>query len=485
MRRNHQTRGTTLALTALVAALLGGVQPARAQTEIFDDLLEKLRDKGVLSDAEYDALKQARDEERLQQRAERRKQALEAATAAEHEEKAKAEEKTTLKGRFRDGFTFESGDKQHSISVTGRVHADYRSFSEDSTNANSADTFDVRRAYIGLSGKFYNDWTFDVTADVAQTSAPQLDVAWLNWGRYKPIQARAGQFKMPFSLEELTSSRFIDFQERSLVNSLVPAKERGAMLHGAFGKGFFYGAALSNGAGKNANEGNSIEDSKDIIGRLGVNAAEWLGNKDIVLHVAGAYSTGTIPGGVSPVGGGVRTEGRGLTFFNTAAMGAATDDVDRSRTGGEVSVAWGPIKAQGEYVKSNFEWTAGGVGFDQDIKAYYAEAMWLITGEKYADAYRGGAYAAIKPKNAFGSGGWGAWEVGVRYTDFDAEDFAANAGLTNKATAYTVGLKWIPVTNVRFYLNYVQTDFDTPVAVSGGGTTDDEKAITLRAAVYF
>jgi phosphate-selective porin OprO/OprP len=484
MRRNHQTRGTTLALAALAAALLGAVQPAQAQSEILDDLLQKLRDKGVLSEDEYNALKQARDEERLEQRAERRKQALEQATAVEQEEKAKAEEKTALKGRFRDGFTFESGDKQHSISVTGRAHADYRSFSDNSTNANSANTFDVRRAYIGIAGKLYKDWTFDVTADVAQSSSPQLDVAWLNYGGFKPVQARAGQFKMPFSLEELTSSRFIDFQERSLVNSLVPGKERGAMLHGSPFKGSFYGAALSNGAGKNANEGNAIQDSKDIIARLGVNAAEWLGNKDMVLHVAGGYSTGTVPGGVSPVGGGVRTEGRGLTFFNTASMGSAGTDVDRERLGGELSLAWGPIKAQGEYVKSNFQWTAAGTGFDRDIDAYYAELMWLVTGEKYADAYRGGAYSAIKPKNQFGSGGWGTWEIGLRYTEFDAGDFPASAGLTNKADAVTVGLKWIPVTNVRFYLNYVQTDFDTPVAVSGG-TTDDEKAITLRAAVYF
>jgi phosphate-selective porin OprO/OprP len=481
MRRNHQTRGTTLALAALAAALLGAVQPAQAQSEILDDLLQKLRDKGVLSEDEYNALKQARDEERTEQRTERRKQALKEAQTVEKEEKAK-EDKTALKGRFRDGFTFESGDKQHSISVTGRAQADYRAFSENSTNANSANTFDVRRAYLGVSGKFYTDWTFDVTADFAQSSSPQLDVAWLNYGRFRGLQARAGQFKMPFSLEELTSSRFIDFQERSLVNSLVPAKERGAMLHGTPFKGLFYGAALSNGAGKNANETSAIQDSKDIIGRLGVNAAEWFGNKDMVLHVAGAYSTGTIPGGVSPVGSGVRTEGRGLTFFNTGVMGPT--DVERDRAGGELSLAFGPVKAQGEYVKSNFQWTAGSTSFDRDIDAYYAELMWLITGEKYADAYRSGAYSAIKPKNGFGSGGWGAWEIGLRYTEFDAGDFPASAGLTNKAEALTVGLKWIPVTNVRVMLNYVQTDFDTPVTISGG-TTDDEKAVTLRAQVYF
>lgn len=486
MRRNHPRRGTTVALAALAGALLGAGQPARAQSEIFDDLLQTLRDKGVLSQEEYDALKQAREEERMEQRAERRRQALKEAQTVEKEEKSKEEDKTALKGRFRDGFTFESGDKQHSISVTGRVQADYRNFSENSTNANSADTFDVRRAYLGVQGKFFNDWTFDVTADFASTSgspSSHLDVAWLNWGRFQGLQARAGQFKMPFSLEELTSSRFIDFQERSLVNSLVPAKERGAMLHGTPFKGVFYGAALSNGAGKNTNETNSVQDSQDVIARLGANAAEWFGNKDMVLHVAGAYSTGTIPGGASPVGSGVRTEGRGLTFFNPAAFGGA--DVDRDRAGAELSLAFGPVKAQGEYVKSSFETTTAGAGVDRDIEAWYAEALWLITGEKYADAYRSGAYGTIRPKNALGSGGgWGAWEIGLRYTDFDAEDFPAIVGQSRKAEAYTVGLKWIPITNVRFLLNYVQTDFDTPVNISGG-TTDDEKAITLRAQIYF
>jgi hypothetical protein len=34
------------------------------------------------------------------------------------------------------------------------------------------------------------------------------------------------------------------------------------------------------------------------------------------------------------------------------------------------------------------------------------------------------------------------------------------------------------------YLNYVKTTFDTPVAVLGG-TTSDEKAITMRAAFSF
>ena len=41
----------------------------------------------------------------------------------------------------------------------------------------------------------------------------------------------------PFSLEEATSSNYIDFQERSLANAMAPGKERGIMLHGRPAKG--------------------------------------------------------------------------------------------------------------------------------------------------------------------------------------------------------------------------------------------------------
>jgi len=461
-----------LVLAASIAAMFCGfAAPASADME---SLLDKLRAKGVLTEEEY-------QEMRTDVRAERREAALKKAQDEEKAAKKAEGAATDLSGKFRDGFTWESGDKENAISINGRIHADYRSFSEDSTgNANSANTFDVRRAYIGVSGRIANDWTFEAVADVAQTAAPQLDVAWANWGAYKEVQFRAGQFKMPMALEELTSSRFIDFQERSFVDQYAPAKERGAMIHGAPFTGVFYGVAASNGTGKNNNETSSVVDGKDVIGRLGANFAEIIGNKDMVLHVAGAFSDGKQAAGAVP---SARTEGRGLTFFTGTSPGAT---YDRKRTAGEVSLAWKQFKAQGEVLNANFK-TETGAPFDRDIETSYGEVMWLITGEKYADAYRNGAYAAIKPNRAFkkGTDGWGAWEVGLRVSKFDAGDFPVSPTSTNKADATTVGLKWIPNTNTRVYLNYVQTDFDTPINVSQGKTTDNEKAITARVAVYF
>jgi phosphate-selective porin OprO/OprP len=466
-----------LILAASVAAVCGGfAAPAMADME---SLLDKLRAKGVLTEEEY-------QEMRTEARAERREAALKKANDEEKAAKKAEGAASELTGRFKDGFSWESGDKENSIALTGRVHADYRTFSEDSTNANSADTFDIRRAYIGVQGRIAKDWTFDVTADVAQTSAPQLDVGWVNWGAYNEVQVRAGQFKMPMSIEEQTSSRFIDFQERSLVNAFVPAKERGGMIHGAAIPGLYYAVAASNGQGKNTNETSSTIDDKDVVGRVAVNVAEFIGNKDLVLHGAVAYSNGKIPGGVSPVGSGLRTEGRGMAFFQTASIGTAITEVDRTREHAELSLAWNQFKLQGETLNVNYETTTT----SQDIDVNYVEAMWLITGEKYADAYRNGAYGAIKPNRAFkkGADGWGAWELGVRYTTFDAGDFTPSAGFTNKADAITVGLKWIPNTNTRVYLNYTKTDFETPVTVAGtapGNTANDEKAITMRLGLYF
>jgi len=59
-------------------------------------------------------------------------------------------------------------------------------------------------------------------------ASTKLDIAYINLGWWQPEQLRVGLFKMPFSLEEVTSDNYTDFQEHSFANALVPAKERGA-----------------------------------------------------------------------------------------------------------------------------------------------------------------------------------------------------------------------------------------------------------------
>lgn len=98
MRPTYLTAGRPRSLLPLAAAVLAlsGPPALAQQAGTFDTLLEKLKEKGVLSEDEYEALKQARDEEVQEQRAERRRQALRQAQEAEQKEKAQeAEAKAT------------------------------------------------------------------------------------------------------------------------------------------------------------------------------------------------------------------------------------------------------------------------------------------------------------------------------------------------------------------------------------------------------
>jgi phosphate-selective porin OprO/OprP len=416
-------------------------------------------------------------------------------------EKKKASE---IKASFKDGITWQSGDGDNKMSINGRIQLDYRDFDwseskSTGTNTNDVDTYDVRRAYLGAKGTFNKYYDWEVTADFSQASGSSsgytpLDVAYMNIKWWKQAQFQFGQFKMPFSLEERTSSRFIDFQERSFNNnsSLTPGKERGIMVHGTPFKGVNYALAFSNGQGKNTNEIDIREDGKDIILHADTNIAEIADMKDTVIHLGASYSNGDLPTGHTV--GSQRTEGRGASFFSSASFNG--DNVERTRTGVEGAFTYGPVKFQTEWTKSNFDGkSAANVSYDRDMKAYYAEVLWLITGESYADSYKGGKFDRIKPKNDFNptGSGWGAIEAGLRFSKFDASDFtttnATGTGIlagtaTNEADSWTVGLKWLPTANSRFLLNYVDTDFETPVTVNGV-TEKGEKAITMRAQYDF
>ncbi len=477
----------SMKLRGVIAAVSGTLLMgfgANAMADSTDDIVNALIAKGVLTEEEGALLMKGRTGEK------------EAA-----EEKKKGE----VKAKFKDGITFESGDGDNKMSINGRIQLDYRNFdwnenNSTGANANDADTFDIRRAYLGAKGTFLKYYDFEVTADFAgQSNASHLDVALLNVKWWKQAQFQFGQFKMPFSLEERTSSRFIDFQERSFVNnsSLVPGKERGVMVHGTPFTGFNYALAFSNGQGKNTNEVDVREDSKDVIVHADANIAEMMGMKDSVIHVGASYANGDLPAAAV---GSQRTEGRGTQFFSAAAFTGSPvntkNTMERTRTGLEGAFSYGPVKVQAEWAKTNFDGRSNAdVSFDRDLKAYYAEVLWLITGESYADSYKGGKFDRIKPKNDFapGSGGWGAWEAGIRLSKFDASDFTATnaagtgvlaAGQTNEADAWAVGLKWLPNPNTRFLINYIDTDFDTPVTLNGV-TEDGEKALTMRAQFDF
>lgn len=203
------------------------------------------------------------------------KKRLEEAEKRIGELEKKEQTESGVKVEFKDGLKLKTEDGNFNAHVGGRLLTHYRFVQDRPEGAGTRsmpDTFFVRQARLEISGDFYKDYEFKVQTDfptgATSSTTGTLADGYLGWKKYPELSLRIGQFKEPFSQEETTSTRFIDFVERSVVNRLVPGRDIGLMIHGKlFEKILEYEAALYNGQGRAVVDG---DDEKDTALRLRV-----------------------------------------------------------------------------------------------------------------------------------------------------------------------------------------------------------------------
>jgi phosphate-selective porin OprO and OprP len=144
------------------------------------------------------------------------------------------------------------------------------------------DRFRLRRARINLTGDFAEQFDFKMEGDFAVSDglsnnrlAFEATDIWINWHQLAAAQIKAGQYKAPFGLEQLTPDTTLYTIERSLpTNAITPERQIGVEL---WGKPFTsiwpeqkdlltYYAGIFNGNGRNI----SVNDNNEFmyVGRL-------------------------------------------------------------------------------------------------------------------------------------------------------------------------------------------------------------------------
>jgi phosphate-selective porin OprO and OprP len=456
----------------------------------------------------------------------------------------------------KDGsFTLESANGRNSIQLTGRMHLDYRDSDVDGSvagvlsdrdTATLADQFELRRARIGVKGKFAKDFKYEIVTNIPGTAT--VDVAYLDFAKYDQVQLRVGKFKQPFGLEELISSNNITMMERSYLDQTVPGKKIGLQVMGAPTTGLTYAGSVFQ---QNDTELDISSDGKNsVAGRATINFAEIMGNKDMVMHLglAGLESNYAVRSAQSSQAdknysanandtqtatiSAFRSAGRGLsnifrgqvysvacTTSSIACASEFTASVKQQAIGLEGIFAHGPFKLMGEYSQGDYRgrgsYTAGSNEVKYDTKTYYLEAGYFITGEKYADSYKGGVFSSFKPKNEFDldKGNLGAIELALRAEGFDVDDTTLsaagagrlqgilsttdsgstssstnNSGVKSGAKTYTAGVRWILNPNLIVKANYAITNFDSafkPLDVTNATAIDKEKLLMFRTQYMF
>src|SRR6476469_633947 len=144
------------------------------------------------------------------------------------------------------------------------------------------DRFRLRRARVNLTGDFAEQFDFKVEGDFGQndgtnnnrTAFSGTDI-WLNWHQFPWAQIKAGQWKAPFGLDQLTPDTSLYTIERTLpTGAITPDRQIGIEL---WGKPFTsiwpkqkdlltYYAGIFNGNGRNV----TVNDNNEFmyVGRL-------------------------------------------------------------------------------------------------------------------------------------------------------------------------------------------------------------------------
>ncbi len=173
--------------------------------------------------------------------------------------------------------------KKSKLTLTGRIHAQFQTTSVEDYSPSS--TFSIRRARI-KAGFVHGALKGLVQYDFGEGDAGAKDV-YVDWKLSDGFKIKMGQYKMPFSLWELTSSTKIALIERAnkimgsandgTTNNILvkdggwAGRDIGVQVHGSGGK-VSYALGLFNGNGLNNKRDD--DSGKTFAGRVVIEAAD-------------------------------------------------------------------------------------------------------------------------------------------------------------------------------------------------------------------
>lgn len=429
--------------TALLAVSLftvGGASSASDQA-----LLDLLVEKGIVSESERDGL---------------------LAEAARRESQ-------TSPAHPPGKLAYTTEDDAFEWVLDGRFQADTAFYLGDNNNLSNG--YELRRGRLGVKTRLWEHWGGELDFAFEDAEVEVKD-AFLSYSGLPGTLIKVGQFKEPFSLEEVTSSALIVFMERALPNVLAPGRHAGIGAehsgeHWRFAYGFF------------GQEFDDVDEGLDTPDSEGWGASARLTGVPIdlgpgLLHL-GVSAAMRRPDSDDKGSNRVRFRTRSETHVERERLLSTgrISDVNRWYTfGAEAAASVGPVLLQGEYIRTEVD---RGRGLrDPDFDGWYAMASWMITGERRPYDSRAGEFGEIYPRRKSG-----AWEVAARYSTVDLND--RRAGIEGGA-AYntTLGLNWYPNRNVRMMFNWVRANHDDMADADGDLTGDDDFDI-LQTRVQF
>ncbi|MFZ5844307.1 MAG: OprO/OprP family phosphate-selective porin [Pseudomonadota bacterium] len=345
------------------------------------------------------------------------------------------------------------GDAEFALGL--RLQTDAVYFDDDITPLD--DGADARRLRLTLSGKFSKNWEYKYEYDFKPRETTD---AFIKYNTLEHGSFTVGQFALPISLDDQTSSKWVSFIERSLpALTFAPGRLLG-LKYNATGEQWMLQTALQ--FDRIDDEERAGDDPIRYTGRLAFSPVH---EPERALHagVAVIYTDVADSEAADFVRFRSRPEAR---IDGTPALvdtGNFTADHYWLRTV-ELAGLWGPWSAQAEWIAAA---TSGPT--DYDFSSYTIQASWFLNGQRM---YRFNEAQFDKPRlNA------NAWELAARLSQVDLTDADLSGGVERNLS---LGVNWYPSIVLRFSLNLIEAKLSER-------TSPDEtvRIVALRAQMTF
>jgi phosphate-selective porin OprO/OprP len=439
----------------------------------------------------------------LKAQAERRQAEEEAQRKEEADAGFEVGKSLEMSATWRHGFEAYTKDRAFRVHIGGRTQIDAVWMNADRQVMFGPggvgpvdDAVAFRRARFLIEGQLWEVISFMCEYDFlnsTNTVAPNGSLNTINtpaptdlWIQVDQLpylgHVRVGNQKPPIGFEHLTSSRWLNFIERSFgFDAFIGGLDNGfrpgiAAFNTLYDDRVFWSVGL-------------YKNNQTVFG-FNVGDGEW----DLTARLTGLPIYEQDGACLVHLGVGVshrdmdrdqvRFRARTLLRNGPAALhtplldltvGGTTEDIVVP----EFVVVWGPWTLQSEYMAvwtQNTTVPAGGpVNLGTQLyQSAYVQVLYFLTGEHRRYDVKYPRFDRVIPNENFffvrdDEGGhccgWGAWQIGVRYDWIDLNGNGVNGGI---AQDFTAGLNWFWNPNSKVQFNYSLGHRDLPTGDSNG-----------------
>ena len=379
--------------------------------------------------------------------------------------------RVTLNPESRDGILMlSSDDKRFKYWFDNRVYFDGAFYVGDNTyqgvTHEIGNGVNIRRMRFAMKAIIWGHWGGEIDFDFGNNAVDIKDayIRYIgnNW------QIKAGNFREPFSMETMTTSRYITFMERPYATEQAPSRHLGiaykTYTNHIFFEGGVFSSNLANDLIRDQNKSKGTNAGWSVTARF---AWAPIKKDKEVLHfgIAGSYRTPKIQEIGDPInsfryGENAETEINRKKYIDTDWM---EDCQTKILFGTEIAYAVKNFRVQGEYILTRIQKDKNEVPDGEDkvkMGGFYVMGAWLISNGDYYYNMADAEFSQID----FRENKKGAFEVALRYSYMDANTFKDGSDIPyiqgGSGETYTLGLSYYFNYNVKLMLNYAYVNHD-------------------------